>query len=124
VSISKDRGVSVIWMKIRGLNEEWWLESGFYSNLGLNWNFTKSQGYLQGSEIFQGFSELFLYWKFGELGLRTIDHSGARSMADRSPWTAMKLTGARPMTALVTGRLPRWLRGLEGGTPRLTGSKN
>jgi hypothetical protein len=44
----------------------------------------------------------------------------ARSMVDKSPWPAPKLTGARPSAALVTGKGLWWYGEMEGVPAMLT----
>jgi hypothetical protein len=54
------------------------------------------------------------------LGPQAVNHSLARSMVNRSPWPAPKLTGAQPLAAPVTGR-PSWQQEeAEGRLVKLT----
>jgi hypothetical protein len=53
-----------------------------------------------------------------------VDHRLARSMVNRSPWPALKLTRARPLAAPVTGNGIRWHGEMEGVSVRLTSGEN
>jgi hypothetical protein len=47
-------------------------------------------------QIYLEFLKLFLNRNINGLGLQVVYHSGAQSKVDRSPWPAVKLTGAQP----------------------------